>query len=826
MTRLGFAAMATALAVVTTPAQTPLSEGDRTEIQQLSEKYLRTLNACAAEQYADLFAPGAYFESTFRGRIEGRAKLIELVRSERHCQPGATPRQGGAAVPVTIDVTADGVRGEAVLANSAGAYQDRYVKTPGGWRFQSRSVLTPQELAAQKSATSDPYAWMEEIEGAKALDWARAENARSLPQLQNDSRFKATYADAATILTASDRIPAVSFAGDGTLRDFWQDPTHVRGIWRTATVASYQSGKPQWKTILDLDALAKTEKANWVWHAPSCLPPADRYCLLELSDGGKDAAVVREFDTETGAFDEKGFRIPEAKSSYVWVDRDTLLVAHEWEKGQLTESGYPYVVKRVKRGAPLSSAAEVFRGTVKDVAASATVLREPDGRVAGALIVQSTDFFNSNYYVLTDAGTRKLDLPTKSTIQGYVAGRLVVSLEQDWPAAGFKEGDLVDFDFAAVRATPGALRGALVLRPTDRQSIESVATTRDRLVVALYENVKGQVLSLARRQATWTSTRLNLPKDSTITIGSAADRDNRLILNVTSYLTPTSQWIADAASGAPQRLRTLPARFDASPLVVDQFWAASKDGTQIPYFVVRRKDLKYDGSAPTLLYAYGGFQVSQTPSYSGTVGRLWLEKGGVYVVANIRGGGEFGPRWHNAGLKLNRLRVYDDFFAVSEDLIRRKITSQRRLGIMGGSNGGLLMGVALTKRPDLYNAVVIQVPLFDMIGYDKIGAGASWIGEYGDPKIPAERAMLMSYSPYQNLKAGQKYPKVFILTSTKDDRVHPAHARKAAARLKEYGYDFLYYENIDGGHAAAANLNERALRTAFEFTYLYQRLMD
>jgi len=460
------------------------------------------------------------------------------------------------------------------------------------------------------------------------------------------------------------------------------------------------------------------------------------------------------------------------------------------------------------------------------------VLREPDGRVAGVVLNQSIDFFNSSYHLLTGSAllagsaAAKIDLPSKSTIQGYVAGRLVVSLEQDWPAAGFKEGDLVDFDFAAVKAAPGKLSGSLVLRPTERQSIETVATTRDRLVVALYENVKGQVLSYARTPKGWTPTKLALPGDSSIGISSAADRDNRLILSVQNQLTPTSQWIADAAGGAPQKLRSLPARFDASRHVVEQFWTASKDGTQIPYFVVRPKDLQFNGTAPTLLYAYGGFQISETPAYSGTVGKLWLEKGGVYAVANIRGGGEFGPRWHNAGLKLNRMRVYDDFFAVSEDLIRRKITSPRRLGIMGGSNGGLLMGVALTKRPELYNAIVIQVPLFDMIAYDHIGAGASWIGEYGDPKIPAERTMLMSYSPYQNLKPKQKYPKVLIETSTKDDRVHPAHARKAAARLKEYGYDFLYYENIDGGHAAAANLNERAMRTALEYTYLQQRLMD
>jgi len=676
------------------------------------------------------------------------------------------------------------------------------------------------------AAEDDPYIWMEEIEGAKALTWARAENARSLPQLQNDPRFKAIYADAAKIITASDRIPAVSFAGDGTLRDFWQDTEHVRGIWRCTTVESYRAGKPQWRTILDLDALAKTEKANWVWHSPRCLPPEDRYCLVELSDGGKDAAVVREFDTRTGTFDDRGFKIPEAKSDYAWIDRDTLLVAHEWQKGQLTESGYPYIVKTVKRGQPLATAKEVFRGQVKDVGVGPRVLREPDGRVAGVVLTQSIDFFNSNFHLLTGTGTAKLELPARSTIQGYVSGRLIVSLEQDWMAGGFKEGDLIDFDFAAVKASPGKLRGSLVLRPTERQAIESVATTRDRLVVALYENVKGQVLSFSRGANGWTSTRLALPNDSSIDISSAADRDNRLILSVQNYLTPTSQWIADASGGVPQKMRSLPPRFDASRHVVEQFWAASKDGTQIPYFVVRPKDLKLDGTAPTLLYAYGGFQISETPSYSGTVGKLWLEKGGVYVVANIRGGGEFGPRWHNAGLKLNRMRVYDDFFAVSEDLIRRKITSARRLGIMGGSNGGLLMGVALTKRPELYNAIVIQVPLFDMIAYDHIGAGASWIGEYGDPKIPAERKMLMSYSPYQNLKAGQKYPKVLIETSTKDDRVHPAHARKAAARLKEYGYDFLYYENIDGGHAAAANLNERALRTALEFTYLQQRLMD
>jgi prolyl oligopeptidase len=683
-------------------------------------------------------------------------------------------------------------------------------------------------LMGAAPAENDPYAWMEEIEGARPLEWAKAENARSLPQLQNDPRYAGLYAEALKIATAKDRIPGVYFAGDGALRDYWQDAEHVRGIWRTTSVASYRAGSPEWRTILDLDALSKAENANWVWKGADCLPPDDRYCLVSLSNGGKDAVEVREFDTQTGKFVDGGFRLPEGKHRFDWLDKDTLIVVAEWEKGDVTTSGYPFIAKTLKRGQPMSAAVEIFRGTKQDggYGVSPIVLRDPDGKVQAVVMHRPLDTFNAEHHVVTANGATKLDLPTKASIQGYVDGRLLVSLEQDWAAKGFKEGDLLDFDLAAVRAQPTGLKGTLVLRPTQSQSIEQVATTRNRLVVALYDNVKGQVISFRRAGNGWTQTKLDLPKDSSIGISSASDADDQLILNVTSFLTPSSQWLADAASGAPQRLRTMPARFDASDMKVDQFWATSKDGTKVPYFVVSKKGLKLDGSNPTLLYAYGGFLVSQTPAYAQTVGKLWLEKGGVYVVANIRGGGEFGPRWHNAGLKLNRMRVYDDFFAVSEDLIARKITSPRRLGIMGGSNGGLLMGVALTKRPELYNAVVIQVPLFDMIGYTHIGAGASWVGEYGDPAVPAERAMLESYSPYQNLKPGQKYPKVFLETSTKDDRVHPAHARKAAARLKEYGYDYLYYENIDGGHAAAANLTERAMRQALEYTYLMQRLMD
>ncbi|HEY3696409.1 MAG TPA: prolyl oligopeptidase family serine peptidase [Phenylobacterium sp.] len=672
----------------------------------------------------------------------------------------------------------------------------------------------------------DPNAYLEEIEGDRALAFARAENARSLPVLQNDPRYAGLYADALAIVTARDRIPGVDFAGDRTLRSFWQDADHVRGVWRSATPDDYRKPEPAWRTLLDLDALAKAEKANWVWKGAACLPPADRLCLVQLSDGGKDAVTVREFDASTGTFPAGGFVSPQSKQDAAWLDADTLLIGRDWGPGTLTDSSYPYILKAWTRGTPLSAASEVFRGSRTDVTAAPMVLRDADGRVAAALAVRAVSFFESEYHLLTDKGPVKLPLPLKSTIQGLVDGQLVFTLEQDWDARGLKTGDLAAYDLATLKADPAAARPQLILRPDASQSIEQAAATRDRLVVALYENVKGAVLSFRHGPAGWTASKLDLPKEASIGIASASHDDDRLILGVTGFLTPNTQWLADAGSGAREVLKTMPARFDASKHVVEQFWATSRDGTRVPYFVVRPKDLKFDGQAPTLLYAYGGFQVSQTPAYSGAVGKLWLERGGVYVVANIRGGGEFGPAWHNAGLKLNRQKVYDDFFAVSEDLIARKITSPRRLGIMGGSNGGLLMGVALTQRPELYHAIVIQVPLFDMLGFTHIGAGASWVGEYGDPADPAERAVLESYSPYQNLRAGRPYPEVYIETSTKDDRVHPAHARKAAARLKAFGYPYLYYENIDGGHAAAANLNETAKRLALEYAYLIRKLMD
>jgi prolyl oligopeptidase len=677
-----------------------------------------------------------------------------------------------------------------------------------------------------QTAAEDPYAYLEEIEGEEALAFARAENERSLPVLQGDPRYDDFYDQALAIVAATDRIPPGGFAGEGRLRGFWQDETHVRGIWRETTRGSYASASPQWRTILDLDALAEAEDANWVWDGAFCLPPQDRHCLIQLSDGGKDAAVLREFDAQTGEFVDGGFYVPEAKQDFAWLDADTLIVGTDWGEGSLTQSGYPYIAKRWARGTPLDEAKEIFRGERTDVSAGVSVLRDADGVAQGLLGYRGLDFFNTERSIQVGGEFKPLALPKRASLQGFLDGQVIFTLESDWEGTDFVEGDLISIDLEALKADPQTTDAALVLRPSMSQSIEAVTTTRGRLVVALYENVMGGLYAYAHDEGGWSAQELPLPEGVSVSLQSAADADDALLVTVANFLTPTTQYLIDAASGARTEVRTLPARFDASAHVVEQYWATSSDGTEIPYFVVRPKDLAFDGQAPTLLYAYGGFQVSETPGYSGTVGKLWLENGGVYVVANIRGGGEFGPRWHNAGLKLNRQQVFDDFFAVSEDLIARNITSPEKLGAMGGSNGGLLMGVALTQRPELYNAIVIQVPLFDMIGYTRLGAGASWVGEYGDPAIPQERAFLETYSPYQNLRADQSYPLVYIETSTKDDRVHPGHARKAAARLKELGYDYLYYENIDGGHSAAANLIERARRSALEFTYLTQRLMD
>jgi prolyl oligopeptidase len=683
--------------------------------------------------------------------------------------------------------------------------------------------------AGAQATGDDPYLWLEQVSSPKAMEWVETHNAKSTAVLEADPRYQQYYSQALAIAEAKDRIPVGSFIG-GQVYNFWQDADHVRGIWRRTAVDSYATGKPEWHMVLDLDALAKAEKANWVWKGASCARPAERRCLVYLSDGGEDAVTVREFDLHDQAFVKGGFALPKGKQDVTWENENSLLVSREWKPGELTESGYAYVVKRLKRGQPLAAATELFRGNKKDVAAGAGVLRDSANRTL-PFISEATDFFNSKTFLLGAKGTQRVAIPDKAQFVDMLDGRVIIQSREDWtPVAGgqtFPTGSLLSVDLAQLRADPRHLKPTLIYAPGPREALEGAAASKGVLVVSILDNVRGRTLLYTpRADGSWSRSALDLPDNSSIGIADASHTSDRALLTVTSFLTPPSLWLADAATGQATEIMRQPAKFDSSNLIAEQREAVSSDGTRIPYFIVHRRDLKLDGNNPTLLYAYGGFEVSETPTYSATTGKLWLENGGVFVLANIRGGGEFGPAWHEAGLGTKRQIIYDDFTAVARDLIATKVTSPRRLGIRGGSNGGLLMGVAFTQHPELWNAVVIDIPLLDMIRISKIAAGASWQGEYGDIADPAVRAFWEKLSPYQNLKRDGRYPVPFIFTTTKDDRVGPQHARKFAARMEEFGLPFYYYENTEGGHAAGANLRQSARTSALEMIYLTRKLMD
>jgi prolyl oligopeptidase len=691
--------------------------------------------------------------------------------------------------------------------------------------------LLPFILVASATAAdtaSDPYVWLEEVNSPKAMDWVKKENDKTTAVLEKDPRYAGLYKDALTIAEAKDRIPFPSSL-DGAIYNFWQDADHVRGIWRKTTLESYRSAAPNWTTVLDVDALAMAEKANWFLKNITCTQPDERHCMIDLSDGGEDATTEREFDLKQASFVSDGFVLPHGKQGAAWEDDNTLVVAREWAPGELTTSGYPFVVKRLKRGQPLSAAQEVFRGSKTDVGVGPTVLDDSAGHRV-SLITRDVTFFESEHYLLAGERPVRLALPKKVTILGLLDNRLIVSLAEDWKPAdtSFTQGSVVSLDVPAMTHDPQHLKPNLLYAQGPRQSFDSAAVTRSALVVTIYDNVRSRAFVYRPApNAGWKSQQIDFPENQTIGIVDTTIHGDDAFLTVTGFLRPTSLWWLDAKSNSkPVQIKELPAKFDASHDVVEQYQAKSSDGTEIPYFVVHPTNLRLDGDNPVILTAYGGFQVSNTPAYSATVGKLWLERGGVYVLANIRGGGEFGPAWHEAGLKTHRQIIYDDFTAVARDLITRQITSPKHLGIEGGSNGGLLMGVEYTQHPELWNAVDIQVPLLDMLRYEKIAAGSSWVGEYGSVSNPDEAAFLAKISPYNNIHKGTKYPEALIWTTTKDDRVGPQHARKFAARLSEYGIPYMFYEVIEGGHGSGANLKERAHTNALETTYFTRKLVD
>jgi len=689
-------------------------------------------------------------------------------------------------------------------------------------------AFAPTAATAAPQAADDPYLWLEPFDTPVVMDWVRAENAKTLAVLTADPRFEPLHQKALAIAQNRDRI-LMPQQLNGRVYNFWRDAEHVRGIWRSTTQADYDAGGvPNWKTVLDLDKLAQEEKANWVWDGADCEPRAQQRCLLKLSDGGEDAVTIREFDLATGRFVAGGFVLPKGKQGAAWLDAKTLLVSREWTPGELTTSSYPYVVKRLQRGQPLDRAVEVFRGNKTDVGASPKVLRDAQGRQA-AIVVREVTTFESEQHLITSSGLRPLAMPPKASVAALFDGQLIIDLHEPWRVGNvaLPTGSLAAVDLGRALEKPMALRPALVWQAGPRQAFESVSATRDGLLVSTFDNVRGRIALFTRsRQGKWASVALALPDNATVDIVDAGEQQANAYLRVTSFLQPSSLWRTGASQPGPVQLRSAPALFDASKSQVEQFEATSSDGVRIPYFIIHPKGMVLDGSHPTILYAYGGFEVSLSPRYDATTGKLWVERGGVSVVANIRGGGEFGPAWHQAGLKTKRQIIYDDFAAVARDLIARKVTSPRRLGIMGGSNGGLLMGVQMTQNPELFRAVDIQVPLLDMERMEQIAAGTSWVGEYGSQAVPEEREFLARISPYRQLQRGREYPLPLVWTTTKDDRVGPQHARKFAARMAEYGIPYLFYEVTEGGHGAGANLLQKAHTSALEFTFFSRQLMD
>ena len=680
-------------------------------------------------------------------------------------------------------------------------------------------ILAPLSAQAQANPP-DHFRWLEDIDSPRSMAWVEQQNARAAARLENDPRYGTFHAEALAVLTAHDRIPTPEFRAGG-VDNFWQDDAHVKGIWRHADLAAYRTAEPQWGALLDLDQLSKAEGRNWIWKGATCLKPEERLCLVRLSNGGSDAVEIREFDTATKRFVDGGFRFATGKQTLAWIDRDTLVAAREWKPGEVTTSGYAYVVKMVRRdGEPK----EVFRGRPSDVSVQPIALYGAGGRTDGVLVRRGLTFFKSEYSLLGGKDPTRIPLPLKAEYQDYVTGHLVFALKEPW--RGFKAGALIAYDLAELKRNAAQAKPALVFQPGPRQAVQDVRASNDRLVVDLLEDVKGAVDVYALSDGRWVGRRVSLPKDANITLVDTDDRTDQVFAEAEGFLDPTSLWLVDAATGEAAKLKQLPPRFDASKDVVEQDWATSSDGAKIPYFVVRPKAAKLDGSNPTIMYGYGGFELAKPPIYLPEMGRIWLEHGGAYVIANIRGGGEFGPAWHEAVLREKRQLAFDDFAAVARDLFRRGITSSRRLGIYGRSNGGVLMSVSMTQHPELWHAVVIESPLIDMLRYNHLSAGASWVGEYGDPDNPADRAFIARYSAYQNLKPGMSYPEPYITTNTRDDRVHPGHARKFAAKLEALGYPYLYYEQTFGGHANDADPELNARRWARHYVYLAQKLMD
>jgi prolyl oligopeptidase len=679
-------------------------------------------------------------------------------------------------------------------------------------------LVSAHDVRSQEEA--DAYLWLEEVEGQKALNWARKTSESTLAVLKAQPAFEKIYQKALEVLNSDKRIAYPQFRGE-YLYNFWKDDKYERGIWRRTRLKEYVKPSPEWEILLDIDRLCHDESEPWVYKGAAGLYPDYLRYVVFLSRGGGDARVGREFDANSKQFVKEGFNLPEAKCYLSWKDPNTVYVGTDFGEGSLTESGYPRIAKKWKRGTPLSQAQTIFEGETTDVSAGCYVINTPERQYE--VIHRGMTFYTSHVYVIEDGQPVRLEIPEDANFGGFFKNQMLVRLKSDWTKGqrSYRQGSLISIDYD--KYLQGDRTFTVVVEPNERSNIISVSNTRNLLLVGMLNNVRTELYKYQFESGGWEREKVDVPEVGTLYVAAADEQSNQYFVSYEGFLTPTSlYYVADGQN--MQKVKSLPDFFDANGLEVKQLEAFSKDGTRVPYFLVQPKEMNTDGSNPTLLYGYGGFESVQIPYYSGVLGTAWLENGGLYAVANIRGGGEFGPKWHQAALKENRQRAYDDFIAVAEDLIKRKITSPRHLGIMGRSNGGLLVGAVFTQRPELFNAVVCQVPLLDMRRYNKLLAGASWMAEYGNPDIPEEWAYIKKYSPYHNLFPDKKYPQVFFYTSTRDDRVHPGHARKMVAKMEGMGHKVYYYENMEGGHAGAVTNRQRALKTALSYTYLWMQL--
>ncbi len=676
-------------------------------------------------------------------------------------------------------------------------------------------------MTTLKDGGDDPYLWLEDLDGAEAAGWVRERNAETVAALTAGPAFAARQAEMRQVLDADDRIPYPSWRGDHFYYDFWQDAAHPRGLWRRTTLGEYRRDEPEWDVLLDLDALAEREGENWVWASATTLPPDHQRCLVSLSRGGADAVVVREYDLGRRAFVADGFTIAEAKTDVCWIDADHIYVATDLGPGSLTDSGHPRVVLRWRRGTPLAKAEAVYEASTEDVGAYGW--HDPTPGFERDFVGRGLDFYRSENFLLTGAGERvRIPVPEDA---GWGVHRewLVVRPRTPWTLGDvtYPAGALLAIRFDAFLA--GSRDLTVLFRPDHRTSLSGFAWTRNHLILTTLTDVRRRLEVLTPGETGWRREPLpGVPADEEgVLVETDPDLGDAYLVASEGFLQPAALRLGHVGGGTVETLKRAPAFFDADGLSVRQFFATSADGTRVPYFVVGASAAP---AGPTLLYGYGGFEIPMTPGYGGIIGRGWLARGGTYVVANIRGGGEYGPQWHQAALRENRPRAFEDFAAVATDLVTRGITTPGQLGIEGGSNGGLLMGAMLTRYPALVGAVVAQVPLLDMRRYHRLLAGASWMAEYGDPDDAEDWAFLREYSPYHNVRDGVRYPPVLFITSTRDDRVHPGHARKMTARLREQGHDVSYYENVEGGHGAAANNEQRAFVEALALEFLWRKL--